>query len=489
MSLSEASPSVLSAHQSPAASAAALAPGPCAPDRVLTASFYGGKPLLLDDTYVALFGACLGAGCEQVLKAFDLATISSLPHKKRQSTLFKILTTGLGSWKSRSTIAAYLAYHRDWLVRSRLPGRFGALRILETFDREMERLGASVPGSLRGAMESQIEKREPDVPEDRWQRSVLELRSFLDTRGNELEYDPDPFTRGFLFPAFFQLFHHLANQLGLKALDEAFAYHLMLRALEGERTERRIVLVPDQETLFESLPVAQEEGGSFSFERDYDWAALVEAGDPAGREWVGRYRKESPEIQPLIQEGVALLREQQIERGGALLRKAFARWRPLRRTDPSLFFVLGRFYYAGLAYERYTREDFTGAERAIRRVERSIRRALELEPILLPFAVLCVDVPLKQAQIARARCRWDDMREWVRQVGEILFDREPLCVLADGRAIDHTTLAGSLEASPRVRGEHGAALRYLTDRDLRRGIFEKLIARLYLLPGFVLPDP
>ena len=54
----------------------------------------------------------------------------------------------------------------------------------------------------------------------------------------------DPFAEDAAFNPLFKALHGLANQLGLKWLDEAYSYHLLLRATPDGARHDRIALTP-----------------------------------------------------------------------------------------------------------------------------------------------------------------------------------------------------------------------------------------------------
>jgi hypothetical protein len=194
----------------------------------------GGKPFLTDDRYAALFTRCLCAACELVL-AQEPAGQGTLPHPVRQRTLLKALIAGFAALgfpvgKRRD----YFAYHRDWLLRSVLPkDRRLEPEAIEQLCRRLDEQAATMGSSrlsLRGAAEEEWNgrgaRREggPDAP---WRQSLAALLEYVSPLCRDPDYRLDPFAGDPAFAPLFKVFHGLANQLGLKPLDEAFAHHLL----------------------------------------------------------------------------------------------------------------------------------------------------------------------------------------------------------------------------------------------------------------------
>lgn len=212
------------------------------PDRTLLWTRYrrshislGGGPFLADDGYVARLTSCLGTGCTIVLDALVPDSAGRISDSLRQTTLLRLLIGGLAVvGLGEEERAAYLAYHRDWLVRFSLKGGGDAERtreLLARFDQRAEQMGASL-GALRDAAQNAREDAwgEPRDRGDRWQQTLAELAGYAARfRGNP-GYRLDPFSENPVFTPLFKVFHGMANQLGLGMLPEALTHHLLLRA-------------------------------------------------------------------------------------------------------------------------------------------------------------------------------------------------------------------------------------------------------------------
>jgi hypothetical protein len=227
----------------------------------------------------------------------------------------------------------------------------------------------------------------------------------------------------------------------------------------------------------------------FNLERHYDWVALVAASGPTGRCWAEEYWQVSGRILSLIESAVDHLREQRPGQGWELLQQACAQREALQETNPSGFLVFGRFIYAGLAYYDYCVEEYQRAEKHIEKAGDCIRLAVEAEGGLLPFAVVCLDMPLKLAHIARSQYRWREMREHIAVARAMAEDDLPLFTDGTGERIYHSTVEGHLKALLDPSEGHGLSLQYLTDHGLRGQFVDALVGRLYAIPGLLIPYP
>ncbi|MEM8963380.1 MAG: lantibiotic dehydratase C-terminal domain-containing protein [Acidobacteriota bacterium] len=218
-------------------------------DRTLSRTTYrrspvslGARPLIDDDTFATLLTRGLSQGCAELLTVAAEGELAN----ERQSTLLRLLITGLTAIEERSD---YLAYHRDWLIR--YPSlkvnvkADAAETILGRFDQFcarrpelLERLSAwSAAAWNDGATFDSNGDFSPAV-----QALVDHVASF----GDDPTYRSDPYAPSPVFPSLFKLFHGIANQLGVSPSDEAYTHHLLLRSVAPESTKP-----------FSLIPVAQ----------------------------------------------------------------------------------------------------------------------------------------------------------------------------------------------------------------------------------------
>jgi hypothetical protein len=204
----------------------------------------GSAPLLDDDRYAALFTTCLGRACDLILDWLELEDGGTVSFRSRQGILLALLSGGLAAaFPSEEERACHLIYHRDWLVRSPVlytRGRMEKARaILDRFDQEAERMGPAALESLNDVVAGNGDLEDDEPAEAAWRRSVAELRAYLEPLQGDPAYDLDPFVEGPLHPCLFKLFHCIANQVGLTALNEALTWHLLVNAASnaGEESE------------------------------------------------------------------------------------------------------------------------------------------------------------------------------------------------------------------------------------------------------------
>jgi Lantibiotic biosynthesis dehydratase C-term len=232
------------------------------PDRTLLWTTYershvslGYRPYLLDDVYIAFLTRCLGRSTEILLACLESGRDGRSPHKLRQMILLKALIAGFAALPfSPAERDLYLLYHRDSLLRAfrrrkrLLHGSPNMVKLLARFDAEIERLGGQ---AKQLATQARIVWQEAYLPPwgrsfEAWGRSLRDLAEYADPLCRDLQHDIDPFAESPLFPALFKAFHGLANQVGLDAFNEAFAYHLLISLTASDDLRQRPVLLrPD----------------------------------------------------------------------------------------------------------------------------------------------------------------------------------------------------------------------------------------------------
>jgi hypothetical protein len=185
------------------------------PDRVLMA----------DDRYVALFTTALAAGAELVLEALG----PGLSEAGRLKALRDGVAAGLsGLPLTDEERAAYLAYHRDWLLRWLMPHGEREAEMLARFDQRAAAMGPAAEEARRVARDGGTGEGAAA-----WREALSGLAAHLAPLRGDPAHDADPFTRDPVFPPVFKVFHSLANQMGVDMLNEALVHHLLLRALDG----------------------------------------------------------------------------------------------------------------------------------------------------------------------------------------------------------------------------------------------------------------
>lgn len=221
----------------------------------------------------------------------------------------------------------------------------------------------------------------------------------------------------------------------------------------------------------------------------YIWYRAVEVCGNEGRRWIARYRAARPqEILAGTQRLLVLSRRRDLPAAGRLLAETESRLEGLG-AQGSLLHVLRRFYRGAAAYYYYALGRYPRAEASSQAAADHIRQAIELDRFLLPLAHQCHEILIQQARIARARRRWERMRALLREVEEMLADRCPYCVLADGTEIRLSDLIAFQRSLPGLGEAERSELSTLREAGALRDLGRRYIQQLHALPGFLIPYP
>jgi hypothetical protein len=183
----------------------------------------GGSPWLEDDTFAAHAVECLARGFGRVLAARAGAAAG-----QGTTALIRALVPALGAVGfDPPRAAAYLAYHRDWLLRFFLDEPAKADRTRATFDAQLAGAGATVERIARAVGGAAV------VDGGGWEGALARLAEYTGGYQGRAEYQVDPFTRDATFPPLFKVLHGVANQAGVPPLQEAYVHHLVLAAVES----------------------------------------------------------------------------------------------------------------------------------------------------------------------------------------------------------------------------------------------------------------
>lgn len=216
----------------------------------------GGEPYLSDPGYRARMAECLARACDMVLAEIAEAG-SPLIHARRQRLMLHALLAALSALGlSAPQAARYCAYHRDWLIRAPLLDRGDDEERAQSVLGDLERRGEAAARTveiLRAASGFTGGDGSPapggGADPSPWGGAVRRLRDYVGERFDLGDERPDPFAADTFAPVLIKLLHGLANVVGLKALDEAYALHLVLLASSPEAgLYRQIDLVPPPST-------------------------------------------------------------------------------------------------------------------------------------------------------------------------------------------------------------------------------------------------
>jgi hypothetical protein len=227
------------------------------PDRTLLWTVYershislGYRPYMNDDVYVSRLTRCLGRSTDVLLSRLETDSSGRSSHQVLQAILLKALIAGLSALPFNSQERTlYLLYHRDCLLRAVLKqagSRSGPQKMEETLNRfrqQVHGMGESIDrlAWTAGSLWQTREEGNWDNDFEAWRGALRELADYASLVCGDLAHHIDPFAEHPLFPPLFKAFHGFANQLGLTALNEAFAHYLLIAATSDDGLRDRPV--------------------------------------------------------------------------------------------------------------------------------------------------------------------------------------------------------------------------------------------------------
>lgn len=208
----------------------------------------------------------------------------------------------------------------------------------------------------------------------------------------------------------------------------------------------------------------------------------------AGRRWIREYERFG-DVDDACWDALVALRGRDLEVGRQLLDGAqgILLYEAPSAPDP-IRWVLERWVFGVEAYYFYCINDFDGAELCLDRARRGVTSAVGALSFLLPLAEHYTDFELASARCARQQRRWEMMRRHIEVTRDMMTNRRPLCVLDDGSPI-YARSVQQFYMSFDLSEEEQRAAEPLIDDCARLRAFERSVRAIYLLPGFVIPDP
>jgi hypothetical protein len=190
------------------------------------------SPWLMSDEFADRTYNCMAGACEWVLSLYDAGSCRTAASARRLLICAVLLALRALQLHSADEITAYLSYHRDWLLRFLFPDAEGQAAVLQQFSRESGRRGAAL---------EQIRRLTPSAGQGRdFAAALTDLTSYLGRVSTFISRDADPFASDMRFPPVFKVMHNLANQSGIRPLEEACLYHLVLTAIAPSRELARV---------------------------------------------------------------------------------------------------------------------------------------------------------------------------------------------------------------------------------------------------------
>jgi hypothetical protein len=199
---------------------------------------FGAEVYLDDEIHVGRFCRCQAAVTRLALDILLPKLGEPRYPEHRQTTFLRILLTALSSLHlPPAETAAYLAYHRDWLIRSLVHNvTTPETTTFETLRDELRNRVESNASALRPLAEHlEAALEQPQASTDDYlpfHRGFSAFYDHVSTYRGQPRFDQDPCTRDFSFLPVFKVLHFAANQLGFRLSHEAYVFTLLLRATE-----------------------------------------------------------------------------------------------------------------------------------------------------------------------------------------------------------------------------------------------------------------
>jgi hypothetical protein len=216
------------------------------PDRTLAWTRYRRSPVSLgplfldDDEFVARITACFAAGAALILDA-QQGVAAEMPEGVRQQTVIRAIVAGLGgATLSPEERALYLAYHRDWLLRTIAADDTHEAKLRALFERRL----AGMQPLVRQLRDVTATHWDPAHPHDeagaegRLRTGVEALRAYVAPFRLDPERWGDPFAHDASFPLVFKTLQGIANQAGVDMVTEALLHHVLLAVATGAPAPR-----------------------------------------------------------------------------------------------------------------------------------------------------------------------------------------------------------------------------------------------------------
>ena len=194
---------------------------------------FGARDLLDDDEFVGAMTACLAAGGDLVRQVAPLGEDGRMASNQRQRAVLSAAIAALAAAPlTPPERTAYLNYHRGWLIRFAVSDESREAALLAGFDRQADRMiaGLERTGWEARARWNAQDGGDEDGPEGAWIQSIRAMSTYAAPFRHDASRRSDPFAEDELFPFLFKALHGVANQAGFDQLNEAFAYHALLRS-------------------------------------------------------------------------------------------------------------------------------------------------------------------------------------------------------------------------------------------------------------------
>jgi hypothetical protein len=206
---------------------------------------FGASPFVEDESYVTRFTRCLGAATLRSFSTLSSDGADGPAFRTRYATLFELVDEALGELDlGPDRRLAYLAFHRDWLVRvvvAHSPAPAAMVRkVLDRFDLQIERRQAAGPTAGETDAASPVGEPGPWP----WGPTVAAFFARAGELAARAEGRIEPFAPEAVFAPLFKMLHAVANGLGMNPLNEGLVHHELLARAGGGDGHREVRLTP-----------------------------------------------------------------------------------------------------------------------------------------------------------------------------------------------------------------------------------------------------
>lgn len=197
---------------------------------------FGAEVYLEDDVHLDRFCRCQAAVTSLTLEALFPRLGDPAYNKHRQAVFIELLLTAVSVLAlSPAETAGYLAYHRDWLIRSLVYNATPAGSItFEEIQKDLQSRADAMSAALRpltGHIQSATTSgREPKEYCRPFHQAFSSFFEHVSGYRGEPRFNQDPFTQDYAYLPVFKVLHFAANQFGFRLSNEAFIYNLLVHA-------------------------------------------------------------------------------------------------------------------------------------------------------------------------------------------------------------------------------------------------------------------
>ncbi len=417
--------------------------------------------------------AIYGESCRKLGHIWRAAELPPSPALRLRSFL-QLVITGLATvFPQRSSWIGYLAYYRDSVLRDLVLRRSLAHpkieQLLQRYDDQAAAWRPKGLAQLQHLFTLATDENAAEADLEAFRKHLRHLATLAERETGK----SDPYAASAIDGLLSRVFQHAASQAGLRQLDEGFALHLLLLALEASDEARTCSLLPPE--LSRNEIVLDHDPGTIDFERTYSWLALIAATGEQGRAWSASYAANVEPVSSKVKAGIQAIRRKNLEEGEKLLAQAEAELAVIAKGEHGengSAQVVARFYHGAVAFLHYHRGDFASAWSSLDEATATVGAAIEKHRFLIAFSIVSLDIPLKKARLSRDSGQWDKMHQELAALYELLLDERPV-LASEGFEVRLSDIMRAYEGVAEDE-KTGPSLHYLRDPVFRQRHFLQL---------------